>query len=237
MIDWFFSSGKVKYSKQLWRLNIWLYLLPSNSEKKLNTMQTKNENGVKKDANRENILKIAREIFSKYGFKKTTLDDIANAVRKGKSSLYYYFESKEDLFQAVIMKEVDILAHELEIVINRNTDPIDKLRDYILTKLTTFRSLANFYHAIENDVTAVGFINDVKRRYDLDEIRMIKRILIEGVRKNEFEIYDFNLAAIGITTAIKGLEMPLSAGTYGNVNIENSVDIILKIICYGIMKR
>ena len=200
-------------------------------------MQTKNETGYKKDLNRENILKIARDIFSKYGFKKTTLDDIANAVRKGKSSLYYYFESKEDLFQAVIMKEVDILAHELEIVINRNTDPIDKLRDYILTKLTTFRGLANFYHAIENDITAVGFINDIKRKYEQDEIRMIKRILIEGVRKNEFEIYDFNLAAIGITTSIKGLEMPLSAGTYGNVNLENSVDIILKIICYGIMKR
>lgn len=200
-------------------------------------MQTKNDTGYKKDLNRENILKIARDIFSKYGFKKTTLDDIANAVRKGKSSLYYYFDSKEDLFQAVIMKEVDILAHELEIVINRNTDPIDKLRDYILTKLTTFRGLANFYHAIENDITAVGFINDIKRKYEQDEIRMIKRILIEGVRKNEFEIYDFNLAAIGITTAIKGLEMPLSAGTYGNVNLENSVDIILKIICYGIMKR
>jgi len=200
-------------------------------------MQKKGENGNKKDTNREGILKTAREIFAKYGFKKTTLDDIANAVRKGKSSLYYYFESKEDLFQAVILKEVEILAHELEIVINRNTDPADKLRDYILTKLTTFRSLANFYHAIENDITAIGFIEDIKRRYEQDEIRMIKRILIEGVRKNEFEIYDFNLAAIGITTAIKGLEMPLSAGMYGNVNIESSVDIILKIICYGIVKR
>lgn len=200
-------------------------------------MQNSSETGNKKDLNRENILKIAREIFSKYGYKKTTLDDIANAVRKGKSSLYYYFKSKEDLFQAVIMKEVDILAHELEIVINRNTDPVDKLRDYILTKLTTFRSLANFYHALENDITAIGFIDDVKRRYEQDEIRMIKRILIEGVRKNEFEIYDFNLAAIGITTAIKGLEMPLTAGYYGKVNLESSVDIILKIMCYGIMKR
>lgn len=200
-------------------------------------MQTKGENGNKKDLNRESILKTAREIFSKYGFKKTTLDDIANAVRKGKSSLYYYFDSKEDLFQAVIVKEVDILARELEIVINRNTDPIDKLRDYILTKLTTFRSLANFYHALENDVTAIGFIDDIKRKYEQDEIRMIKRILIEGVRKNEFEIYDFSLAATGITMAIKGLEMPLTAGVYGAVNLESSVDIILKIICYGIMKR
>lgn len=200
-------------------------------------MQTKSEIVNKKDQNREEILKIAREIFSKYGFKKTTLDDIASAVRKGKSSLYYYFKSKEDLFQAVILKEVEILAYELEIVINRNTDPVEKLRDYILTKLATFRGLANFYHAIENDVTAVGFINEIKIRYEQDEIRMIKRILIEGVRKNEFEIYDFSLAAIGITTAIKGLEMPLSAGTYGEVNLERTVDIILKIMCYGIMKR
>ncbi len=200
-------------------------------------MQTKGENGNKKDLNRESILKTAREIFSKYGFKKTTLDYIANAVRKAKSSLYYYFDSKEELFQAVIVKEVDILARELEIVINRNTDPIDKLRDYILTKLTTFRSLANFYHALENDVTAIGFIDDIKRKYEQDEIRMIKRILIEGVRKNEFEIYDFSLAATGITMAIKGLEMPLTAGVYGTVNLESSVDIILKIICYGIMKR
>jgi AcrR family transcriptional regulator len=195
------------------------------------------ENGSKKDLNRETILKIAQEIFSKFGYKKTTLDDIANAVRKGKSSLYYYFKSKEDLFQAVVMKEVELLAKELDKVVNRNTDPIDKLRDYMLTKINTFRNLANFYNALENDVTAIGFIEDIKNKYEQDEIRLIKRILIEGVRKNEFEIYDFNLAAIGITMAIKGLEMPLSAGTYGTMNLERSVDVILKIICYGIMKR
>lgn len=195
------------------------------------------EPGTKRDVNRENILKIAQDIFSKYGYKKTTLDDIANAVRKGKSSLYYYFKSKEDLFQAVIMKEVESLAKELDRVVNRNTEPVDKLRDYMMTKINTFRNLANFYHALENDVTAISFINEVKLRYEQDEIKLIKRILIEGVRKNEFEIYDFNLAAIGITMAIKGLEMPLSAGSYGNLNLDRSVDVILKIICYGIMKR
>ncbi|WP_372773913.1 TetR/AcrR family transcriptional regulator [Mangrovibacterium sp.] len=196
------------------------------------------ENGVnKRDANRENILKIAQEIFSKYGYKKTTLDDIANAVRKGKSSLYYYFSSKEDLFQAVILKEVDVLRRELEKVVMRNTDPVEKLREYILTKLTTFRGLANFYHALENDVTAIEFIDNIKNKYNQEEIRMIKRILIEGVRKNTFEVYDFTLAAIGITTAIKGLEMPLTAGEYGTTNLEKGVDNILKILCFGIMKR
>jgi AcrR family transcriptional regulator len=195
-------------------------------------------NGInKKDVNREYILKIAQDIFSKYGYKKTTLDDIANAVRKGKSSLYYYFESKEDLFQAVILKEVDVLKRELEKVVMRNTDPVEKLREYILTKLTTFRGLANFYHALENDVTAIEFIENIKNKYQQEEIRMIKRILIEGVRKNTFEVKDFTLAAIGITTAIKGLEMPLTAGEYGTINLEKGVDNILKILFFGILKR
>jgi AcrR family transcriptional regulator len=196
------------------------------------------ENGAnKKDLNRESILQIAQEIFSKYGYKKTTLDDIANAVRKGKSSLYYYFNSKEDLFQAVIAKEVDILKQALERVVFRSMDPEEKLREYILTKLTTFRDLANLYNALENDVTAIGFIDEIKEKNEKDEIRMIKRILIEGVRRDKFNIDDLNLTAIGITTAIKGLEMPLSAGTYGSFDIEMSVDNIVKIICYGIMRR
>jgi len=196
------------------------------------------ENGTnKKDVNRETILQIAQEIFSKFGYKKTTLDDIANAVRKGKSSLYYYFNSKEDLFQAVIAKEVDILKQALEKVVFRSMDPEEKLREYILTKLRTFRDLANLYNALENDVTAIGFINDIKEKNEKDEIRMIKRILIEGVRRDKFQIDDLNLTAIGISMTIKGLEMPLSTGDYGTYDIETSVDNLVRIICYGIMRR
>ncbi len=116
-------------------------------------------------------------------------------------------------------------------------DPEEKLREYILTKLSTFRGLANLYNALENDVTAIGFIDAIKEKNEKDEIRMIKRILIEGVRRDKFNIDDLNLTAIGITTAMKGLEMPLSAGNYGNFDIEMSVDNIVRIICYGIMKR
>jgi len=196
------------------------------------------DNGVnKKDLNREVILEIAQDIFSKFGYKKTTLDDIANAVRKGKSSLYYYFSSKEDLFQAVIIKEVDILKQSLEKVVFRSLDPEEKLREYILTKLTTYRGLANLYNALENDVAAIGFIEEVKEKNAKDEIRMIKRILIEGVRRDKFQIEDLNLAAVGITTAMKGLEMPLTTGSKHNLDLEVTVDNFVRILCYGIMRR
>ncbi|MDA3929104.1 MAG: TetR/AcrR family transcriptional regulator [Prolixibacteraceae bacterium] len=196
------------------------------------------ENGAnKKDLNRETILQIAQDIFSKFGYKKTTLDDIANAVRKGKSSLYYYFNSKEDLFQAVIIKEVEVLRQALEKVVFRSMDPEEKLREYILTKLSTFRELANLYNALENDVTAMDFIEEIKEKNAKDEIRMIKRILIEGVRRDKFQIDDLNLTAMGITTAMRGLEMPLSAGSHHEMDIEMSVDNFVRILCYGIMRR
>ena len=191
----------------------------------------------KKDSVREEILTIAQDIFSRYGYKKTTLDDIAQAIRKGKSSLYYYFSSKEDLFQAVINKEADFLKSELAKVVEKNIEPEEKLRDYITTKLITYRDLGNLYNAIQNDLVAVEFLDQIKNSYEKEEIRMTKRILLEGARKGKFDIQDFTLAAIGITTAIKGLEIPLAAGTWRHSDLEKTVDMIVKIICYGIMKR
>jgi hypothetical protein len=116
-------------------------------------------------------------------------------------------------------------------------DPEEKLREYMLTKLNTYRDLANLYNALENDVTAIGFIDEIKEKNAKDEIRMIKRILIEGVRRDKFQIDDLNLTAIGITTAMRGLEMPLSLGSHINMDIEMSVDNFVRILCYGIMRR
>ncbi|MFV0505203.1 MAG: TetR/AcrR family transcriptional regulator [Bacteroidales bacterium] len=191
----------------------------------------------KKEQKKEAILKIAQDVFSKNGYRKTTIDEIATATKKGKSSLYYYFSSKEELFNEVILWEVELLKNELTRVINRNITPVEKLREYIITKLMTFRSLSNLYNTLGKDEPAKEFIDQIMGKYYKEEIRMIKRILIEGVRQGEFEVYDFSLAATGITTAIKGLEIPLSAGSYGHANLSESVDNIIKIICYGIVKR
>lgn len=44
------------------------------------------------------ILESAREYFFRYGYKKTSMDDIAEAAGVAKGSLYNYFKNKEDLF-------------------------------------------------------------------------------------------------------------------------------------------
>ena len=41
------------------------------------------------------IVGVARKIFTRYGFRKTTMEEIAKASQMGKSSIYYYFKSKK----------------------------------------------------------------------------------------------------------------------------------------------
>lgn len=191
----------------------------------------------KKDITRENLLIVAHDVFKCLGYKRATMDDISTAAGKGKSSLYYYFPSKELLFLEVIRREAELLRAELSKVILKDITPEEKLKDYIFTKITTSRQLADFFTTIKSDATATGFIDNLKQEYDGEEIRMIRGILLEGARKGRFAIKDFTLASIGITTAIKGLEMPLSIGNYSTYKLSDSVDSILDIICNGIRRK
>jgi len=67
-----------------------------------------------KDEVREQLVQSARQVFARYGFKKTALDDIAREAHKGKSTIYYYFKSKDEIFKAVIEAEAEIRAKSIQ---------------------------------------------------------------------------------------------------------------------------
>jgi len=79
--------------------------------------------------NRTSIVEKAREIFAHYGFRKTTMNEIADGVGKRKSSLYYYFDSKEDVYRAVIEKEAETMKEKLLYAVSKEKDPVEMLRN------------------------------------------------------------------------------------------------------------
>jgi AcrR family transcriptional regulator len=90
---------------------------------------------------RERILKAARDLFSRYGFNKTTVDEIAKSARKGKATVYHYFSSKEDIFRAVVEHELEILIQGLAKVINSDRDPVSKLFEYEKSRMNILSTL------------------------------------------------------------------------------------------------
>ena len=76
---------------------------------------------------KEIIINASRNIFARFGFKKTTVDEIANSLYKTKSFIYHYFKSKEEIFQSVVEKESAVLKEEIINAVNLEENPQKKL--------------------------------------------------------------------------------------------------------------
>jgi len=194
----------------------------------------------RKETIKEHIIKVATSIFSKFGFKKTTIDDIAQSLGKGKSSIYYYFKSKEEIYQEVIHTEMNILTGEIRRkVIDTDDHPKDKLRNYVLTRMRYLQELVNFNEALRNDyLKNFAFVEKIRERYDEQEHQMISHILQEGVDKDVFTLKDQDFAAMAFVTAMKGLEVALFIkNEYSFDELKERLDEMLRILFYGLVKR
>ena len=73
---------------------------------------------------------------------------IARALKKAKSSIYYYFGSKEEIFEAVVLYEANQLRKQLTTAIKEVESPQEKLRNYIYVRMKAFAKLSNYYNAV-----------------------------------------------------------------------------------------
>ena len=193
---------------------------------------------VVKEEVRAQIVGVARKIFTRYGFKKTTMDEIATASRKGKSSIYYYFQSKEDIFRAVVEKETEELKEQLELTIRTDASPLEKLKAYILFRLHHVRTLENFYAALNDEyLTHLNFILEIRKQFDEQELQVVKDIIEEGMSDGSFQITSSEIGAIAIATMMKGLEIPLLLSSEHKTDRGELLDDLIRVLFYGIVKR
>ncbi|CUS81006.1 transcriptional regulator, TetR family [Candidatus Kryptonium thompsonii] len=185
---------------------------------------------------RNEIVEIAKDIFARFGFKKTTVEEIAKAARKTKSSLYYYFKNKEEIFQAVIEQEAEVLRERIKKAISQENTPQDKLRAYIITRMKALKQLANFYSAIKDEyLENYKFIEKFRGKYDEEEKNTISQILKEGIAKGIFKVKDVEITTTAILIALKGFEAWIFRGNTRWT--EKDIDNLLEILFYGITRK
>ena len=187
---------------------------------------------------RADIVSVARRIFTRNGFKKTTMEEIAAACHKGKSSIYYYFKSKEEIFRAVVEKEADELKERLDRTLRKDDLATERLKAYMLFRLYRVRSLENFYAALkEEELSHMDFILQIRRNFDMEERRLVKEILEDGMRNGSFQISSSEIGAIAISTMMKGLELPLILSDRHKTDREELLEDLIRVLFYGIIKR
>jgi AcrR family transcriptional regulator len=192
---------------------------------------------VDKDEFRKKIITTAGQIFSRYGFRKTSMDEIAKALKMGKSSIYYYFESKEAIFESVVLNEANILRSNLTSTIKAVDSPIDKMRNYVFVRMKSFEKLSNYYNAIfDKNLDHFDFIESIREKYDREELAILRLIIYDGVRKHVFNVVNSEYTAMAIQTTLKGVEVPLF-WKRKEENIESRLNAILDVLFFGIVKK
>ena len=184
------------------------------------------------------IVGVARRIFTRYGFRKATMEEIASTSQMGKSSIYYYFKSKEEIFRAVVEFEAWMLKERLSRIIGKNNSPPDRLKAYILFRLHHVRTLENFYAALnEETLSHMGFILDIRRNFEIEEQQLVGEILEDGMKQGVFQLNSSKIGAIAISTMMKGLELPLLLDEAHKTDREELMEDLIRVLLYGILKR
>jgi len=194
--------------------------------------KTESENRIKK-----RIMEISRELYSRYSFRKTTMNDIARELGMTKSSIYYYFGNKEEIFNQMISSDIEKWKKELSDFVGRQDSVQEKLAAYITRKMEIVCSISDFYRSpIEEYHENFSLIEKLRAETDKEEIGIIKEILGEGNRQGVFNVQDIDMTALNMLNILKGLEHYYIGRKKGR-NLKKTMENMVSLFLNGLIKR
>lgn len=189
---------------------------------------------------RDRFIEVARQLFARKGVENTTMNDIASASDKGRRTIYTYFKSKREIFNAVIESETDQLLARLRVIVSQPVSAEEKLQQYIVSRFEMVKEIVS-----RNGSLRAGFFRDV-RKVDRarkiiwrKEIAMLRDILESGVEEGVFDIADVDRTAVVLTHALQGIDVPYIRDNLADEGIDKYVlsDYMTTLILNGIKKR
>ncbi len=181
---------------------------------------------------RQKLVDVARLLFAKNGLEATTMNMIAVASQKGRRTLYTYFRNKEEIYDAVIESELELLSDKLEEIASMDIDPEQKVVLLIYSHLNMIKEVvmrngnlrAEFFRNI-------WLVEKVRKRFDRDEQELFYKVLKEGCDKGKFRIDDLLLMSDIMHYTLKGLEVPYIYGRLGKgMKLDRSRPIVAGLV-------
>lgn len=155
---------------------------------------------------KEKIVQAAIITFSKYGYDKTRMDDIAKSAKLGKGTLYLYFKSKEELFYAISENSIKELKEQLSKLFSKKEDLVQDAEKFY----DQYRNLIHDSEKVSFEMIAESSRNP-KLRKALYEQRMkvygividyLRRQIEKGFFRNDMDV---NAIASGLVALYDGL--------------------------------
>ena len=184
------------------------------------------------------ILAAARRLMDRKGLDALTMDEIAQAAGVAKGTLYLYFQSKDELIQALLSQVGETMLLDLEAAAGSDAPPREKLRQVVVLLLNYVdRESALFPVYLRELVRSKsGRGTTLTTLQELEEriITVITRIFAEGIAKNQFIPANPRL----LTFLLKGLGR--AVGYYQMTRdekdiIQDTLPVVLDLLFSGIV--
>jgi AcrR family transcriptional regulator len=156
---------------------------------------------------REVLLDSAERLLGRYGYRKTTVDDVAREAGVGKGTVYLYFESKEELILGTIDRIVDRLIERLRGLARSDAPPRRKLGDMLAERvLFRFDSVRDYSASLDELLGSLRNAYLARRsRYFEAEAAVFAEVIRDGLDRGTFACSDPLAVADSLLTATNSL--------------------------------
>lgn len=191
--------------------------------------------------NRDAILDATDRLLARSGYKKMTIDDLANEVGIGKGSVYLHFESKEEIALAHIDRIVDQILKRLMGIAGSDGPCDERLKTMLVDRvMIRFDSVQPYRQSLDELLASIRSRLVERRKLYFDkEAKIFASVLEEGRKKGVFEFTDAGQTALTVLDASNSL-LPYSLIAYElaeRSEMEKKANLVANLILKGLIRR
>ncbi|MGI8991409.1 MAG: TetR/AcrR family transcriptional regulator [Bryobacteraceae bacterium] len=185
------------------------------------------------------ILEAARRVFAEKGFNAATVDDVADAARVAKGTLYLYFKSKRDIYLAALKQGIEAINEETHRRVEEERTIQDKLRTFIDTRVRYFEENGDFfkiYHSeFSNILLCPTQVPEDFRDLYLQQVKALEKILRNAAKHGKIRNLPVNSLALTIYDMTRALIVQRLLGGR-NTGMDEDVEFLFDLIWKGMGK-
>jgi AcrR family transcriptional regulator len=179
---------------------------------------------------RKLILAAAEQCFAKYGYKKTTMEDISRIVGLSKAAMYYYFKNKGEMYIILVTNAYRTLVKELKEELETETTCDQKIIMYFQKRLDWLYKQSHIQTQITQDELLAfnEFGGGIVQAIGMEERKLFMDVLQKCVDDNHYRKIDVEKVSNYLFILADGLYNFYQPETSMELLTQERIDIIKK---------
>mgnify|MGYP000160049267 FL=1 len=185
----------------------------------------------------EQILNAAKKLFTNYGFKKVSMDEIANEAGVTKKTVYTYFSSKEELLKYCIKEELQNMRKIIENVESKKLDFMETVHQ-VIYNLLKYKKNCKFLKMLfkESEILKNEQLKDNLKIVDKEIQNYIRKQLELAIQNDKIEVQNIDITTFLIYKMYIALMIDWNED-YKKLDEKEIADNILHFLVNGLKRK